>query len=286
MRSFERRNLTRTMLGLVAGVSLFAAAACGSDDGRSQSTTDAPAATTPGRRTPPSTRHAGSTRRRHRADRRHGTTNRLGDVSRSASSRCQPDAHRDHVRHRCRRPGDRRRRLLELPGRGARRCRTSCRDTSRTSRRSPAYEPDLVLTGGDFTDLGQQLDDARHRRRGRAGGVTLDDTYAQIEQLGAATGHVAEAAELVGQMQTDIDAGDRRHCPVAGRAADATTTSSTRRTSAPTATRSSGAVRLLGLQNIADQAEVTPAPYPQLNAEFIISAEPRSDLPRRHEVLR
>ncbi len=50
--------------------------------------------------------------------------------------------------------------------------------------------------------------------------VTLDDIYAQIEQLGAATGHVAEAAELVGQMQTDIADGDRRHCPVCRRAAD------------------------------------------------------------------
>ena len=36
--------------------------------------------------------------------------------------------------------------------------------------------------------------------------VTFDDIYAQIEQLGAATGHIAEAAELVGQMQTDIAA--------------------------------------------------------------------------------
>ena len=47
---------------------------------------------------------------------------------------------------------------------------------------------------------------------------SFDDIYAQIEQLGAATGHVGEAAELVAQMQTDIaaavaaapDAGRRR----------------------------------------------------------------------------
>ena len=53
--------------------------------------------------------------------------------------------------------------------------------------------------------------DRRPARRARASltgtgpaAVTFDDIYAQIEQLGAATGHVAEAAELVGQMQTDI----------------------------------------------------------------------------------
>ena len=42
MRSFERRTLTRTMIGVVAGLALFAAAGCGSDDSES-STTDAPA---------------------------------------------------------------------------------------------------------------------------------------------------------------------------------------------------------------------------------------------------
>ena len=30
----------------------------------------------------------------------------------------------------------------------------------------------------------------------------------------------------------------------------------------------------LGLQNIADQVETSAGPYPQLNAEFIISADP------------
>ena len=36
--------------------------------------------------------------------------------------------------------------------------------------------------------------------------ASFDDVYDQIEQVGAATGNVGEAAELVLQMQTDIDA--------------------------------------------------------------------------------
>ena len=52
-------------------------------------------------------------RRRPTGDRRDGPATATHRVA-------QPDAHRDHVRHRCRRPARRRRRLLQLPGRGAR----------------------------------------------------------------------------------------------------------------------------------------------------------------------
>ena len=71
------------------------------------------------------------------------------------------------------------------------------------------YEPDLVV------HVGRRHARRRSSRRSAStvwagpAATTFDEVYAQIEQLGAATGHVAEAAELVGQMQTDID-GDRR----------------------------------------------------------------------------
>ena len=62
-----------------------------------------------------------------------------------------------------------------------------------------AYDPDLVVSPTEPSDLWS----ARGPRPGRSWvgepAVTLDDVYAQIEQLGAATGHVAEAAELVGR---------------------------------------------------------------------------------------
>ncbi len=68
-----------------------------------------------------------------------------------------------------------------------------------------AYDPDLVVIGGDFTGLGDQLDELGIPWWDGPAALTLDDTYAQIEQLGAATGHVGEAAELVASMQTEID---------------------------------------------------------------------------------
>ncbi len=68
-----------------------------------------------------------------------------------------------------------------------------------------AFEPDLVLIGGDFTGLGDQLAELDIASWDGPAAVTVSDTYAQIEQLGAATGNVAEAAELVSSMQTRID---------------------------------------------------------------------------------
>ncbi|MFD6855812.1 ABC transporter substrate-binding protein [Rhodococcus sp. NPDC060090] len=67
------------------------------------------------------------------------------------------------------------------------------------------YDPDLVVTTDDNGDLVAGLGNAGVEVLLLPAAVTLDDTYAQLEQVGAATGHVADAAELVAQMQTEID---------------------------------------------------------------------------------
>ena len=102
--------------------------------------------------------------------------------------------------------------------------------------------------------------------------TTFDEAYTQIEQLGAATGHVAEAAELVGQMKTDLDALAKdvptSEVPLAvfhelddtGYAAGSNTFI--------------GQVyEMFGLANIADAAD-DPSGYPQLSKEAIIDANP------------
>ena len=67
------------------------------------------------------------------------------------------------------------------------------------------YEPDLVVANADTADLVAGLEQAGVETLILPAAEYLDDTYAQIEQLGAVTGHVGDAAELVGQMKTDID---------------------------------------------------------------------------------
>jgi iron complex transport system substrate-binding protein len=134
-------------------------------------------------------------------------------------------------------------------------------------------EPDLVVTDGTNADLLSQFDTLGIAHWEGPAAVTFDDIYTQIEQLGAATGHVAEAAEVVGQMQADI----------------ATVIDGLPELPEPLtyyheldpngywSVTSDTFIGLVyseaGLENIAD-AVGDGNPYPQLNAEFIVSADP------------
>ena len=135
-----------------------------------------------------------------------------------------------------------------------------------------ALKPDLVVMADDGVDLTGQLAKLGIPVWSGPAPATFDDVYAQIEQLGAATGHIGEAAELVGQMQTDIDAAIAA-APVMAEPAsfyhelDPTLYS-------PTSNTFIGQVYgLFGLVNLADGVE-EGNDYPQLNAEFIIGANP------------
>jgi iron complex transport system substrate-binding protein len=136
------------------------------------------------------------------------------------------------------------------------------------------YDPDLVVASDDINELVAGLEALGIPVILAPAALTVDDTYTQIEQLGAATGHIGEASELVGQMQSDI--GDI----VAGlpevsepltyyHELDDTFFSVT------SGTFIGELYSLAGLENIADQAEGgVDALYPQLSAEFIISSDP------------
>lgn len=133
-----------------------------------------------------------------------------------------------------------------------------------------AFEPDLVLLSGD--SIVAQLDELGIDSWVGPAAATLDDTYAQIEQLGAVTGHVGDAAELVAEMQTRIadivDAAPVPEAPISFfHELDPTFFSVSSDTFI-------GAVySLLGLENIAD-IDNDGNPFPQLNAEFIVDANP------------
>ncbi len=134
-----------------------------------------------------------------------------------------------------------------------------------------AYEPDLVVHDGT-TDLATSLDTLGIPNWVGPAATSFDDIYVQIEQLGAATGHVAEAAELVANMQADIAAAvasvPTLETPLAFyHELDPTFYSVTSNTFI-------GQVYgLFGLRNVADTAEGT-SDYPQLSAEFLISQSP------------
>ena len=135
------------------------------------------------------------------------------------------------------------------------------------------YEPDLVLMGGDFTGLGEQLDALGIAWWDGPAALTLDDTYAQIEALGELTGRTSEAAEVVASMRTDIDeilAGTPRLDPPL----EAYHEIDPSLYSADSTTFIGALYGMVGLRNVADRAEGDSGGYPQLNAEFIVSADP------------
>jgi iron complex transport system substrate-binding protein len=134
------------------------------------------------------------------------------------------------------------------------------------------YKPDLVVIGDDTAKLSAQLGQLGIPVWYGPSAISFDDVYAQIEQLGALTGHVAESATLVEQMSADVTAIVAEVPKVAKpltyfHELDSTYFSATSNTFI-------GQIySLAGLRNIADGAE-SDNDYPQLSAEFIVSTNP------------
>jgi iron complex transport system substrate-binding protein len=136
-----------------------------------------------------------------------------------------------------------------------------------------ALEPDLIVTDGTNPDFLAQLDTLGIAHWEGPAAVTFDDIYTQIEQLGVATGHPAEAAELVAQMQTDI-AAVIDGLPEVSEPLTYYHELDPNGFWSVTGDTFIGLVYTeAGLVNIAD-AVGDGNPYPQLSAEFIVSADP------------
>jgi len=134
-----------------------------------------------------------------------------------------------------------------------------------------AFEPDLVVHDGT-TALGDSLDTLEIPHWVGAAAMSFDDIYAQIEQLGAATGHIAEAAELVAEIETGL-AEAVASVPAMDAAASFYHELDPTLYSVNSNTFIGQVYGLFGMRNIADTAE-GGSDYPQLSAEFLISQDP------------
>jgi iron complex transport system substrate-binding protein len=134
------------------------------------------------------------------------------------------------------------------------------------------HRPDLVVYSDDPGELAAGLGKLAIPALAQPAATRLDDTYAQIDQLGRATGHTAEAGRLAATMREEIKR-------IAG----------TSRPERPltyyheldknlyTATSKTFIGQLygqLGLRNIADAADKDGSGYPQLSAEYLVKADP------------
>ncbi len=134
-----------------------------------------------------------------------------------------------------------------------------------------SYEPTVVYSQGPI----EGLDALGIETVVLPPAATIDDVYTQIEQVGANTGNVAQAAELVLEMQTDIDA------IVAALPARETPLTYYHEVSTTLYTATSNTFigevyRLLGLDNVADAADPDGEffGFPQLNEEFLLVEDP------------
>jgi iron complex transport system substrate-binding protein len=136
-----------------------------------------------------------------------------------------------------------------------------------------SYEPDLVVFAEDPGDLASSLEDLDIPAVSLPAAATLDDSYAQISQLGAATGHAESADAVVERMRDDIDeivAG----VSTPGQGATFYHELDNTYYSVTSDTFIGQLYGQLGLRNIADDAPQDAGGYPQLSSEFIVDANP------------
>jgi iron complex transport system substrate-binding protein len=134
------------------------------------------------------------------------------------------------------------------------------------------YEPDLVVISFDPADLVSSLSavGVPSLLLGTAG--RLDDSYAQIEVLGAATGHTGEAADVVSEMQIGID--DILAATTVPPGLGFYHEVSSELYSASSASFIGQVYALLGMENIADEADPDGFGFPQLSSEYVVSSDP------------
>jgi len=138
------------------------------------------------------------------------------------------------------------------------------------------YNPSLVVASQDSGGLAAGLAKLGIPVLIEPAVPTIAAAYAQIQQVGQATGHAAQAATLVASMQRQIAADVNQ----AGAAHPAFTyyweLSANPFYSATSATFIGQVVGLFGLKNIADKAaKPADAGYPQLSQEYIVTARPQ-----------
>lgn len=133
------------------------------------------------------------------------------------------------------------------------------------------YEPDLVVAADDTGDLVANLKKARVPTLVLPAATGLEETYSQMERLGAATGNPEEAEDAVTEMREGIDR-------ALADAPDAEGLTYFHELTPDLYTASGSTFigqvyGMFGLKSIADRSK-TGDDYPQLSREFVVQADP------------
>ena len=133
------------------------------------------------------------------------------------------------------------------------------------------YQPDLVVASYDPGDLVSGLEALGVETLLQPAASSMEDTYAQINELGVLTGRESEASELVENIKSDLkEIASKKVGEGLSYYHEIDNTFYS-----PTSKTFLGRLySLLGLSNIADPAIEGGFGWPQLSAEFIIDADP------------
>jgi iron complex transport system substrate-binding protein len=135
------------------------------------------------------------------------------------------------------------------------------------------YRPDLVVIAYDPKGLSGALGRLGITVIHHDGAATFKGAYQQIRQLGLVTGHEAEATRLIVRMKSKI-AGIVRTARRSGGGLSVYHELTPDLYSATSKTFVGKVYAALGLRNIADEADAVGTGYPQLSAEYVVSASP------------
>ena len=136
-----------------------------------------------------------------------------------------------------------------------------------------AYRPDLVVIAYDPKGLSGALGRLGITVIHQDGAATFKVAYQQIRQLGLVTGHEAVATRLIVRMKAKI-AGIVRTARRSGGGLSVYHELTPDLYSATSKTFVGKVYAALGLRNIADEADAVGTGYPQLSAEYVVSASP------------
>ena len=134
-----------------------------------------------------------------------------------------------------------------------------------------SYRPDLVVVQYDAGDVVEGLHKLNIRVLVQPSAKNLAVAYTEIAQLGSVTGHKRAASALVARMKHAIK---KAVASTPKRRLSVYHELTPDLYSATSKTFIGGIYKLFGLRNIADAADSTGSGYPQLSAEYILSANP------------
>ncbi|MFU8872196.1 ABC transporter substrate-binding protein [Micromonospora sp. SL4-19] len=135
--------------------------------------------------------------------------------------------------------------------------------------------PDLVVLANDINKIVDQLTTLKIPVLLTPAAATLDDTYQQITDLGALTGHPGEAADVTKKMKDDI-AALTKDLPQRAKKLTYFHELGPELYTATSKTFIGSIYAMAGLENIADpsDADGSKGGYPQLSQEVIVKANP------------